>query len=112
MQGFLGYVVKIVVMLDCLLLARRIGFRWRATRAPRRVAVRMGGADRPAFSVPAHPVACKAINSGGPEAAPPAGRKPRAFCIPSAFDTPGYYEAARCYSSAATVSESLWPPRR
>src|SRR5688500_10296048 len=42
--------------------ARRIGQRWRATRAPSSVSIRMGRAKRSALSA-AHPVLRKALNS-------------------------------------------------
>ena len=43
--------------------ARRIGQRWRATRAPAQVSIRMGRARRSALCFAAHPVLGKAINS-------------------------------------------------
>src|SRR5690349_10901297 len=49
-------------VLESVTPARRIGQRWRATRAPSPVSIRMGRAKRSALSV-AHPVLRKAINS-------------------------------------------------
>jgi len=49
-------------VLESLAPARRIGQRWRATRAPWSVSIRMGRAKCSALSA-AHPVLRKAINS-------------------------------------------------
>jgi len=49
-------------VLESLAPARRIGQRWRATRAPSPVSIRMGRATRSALFV-VHPVLGKAINS-------------------------------------------------
>ena len=52
-----GFVLELTVP------ARRIGQRWRATRAPAQVSIRMGRATRSALCFAAHPVLGKAINS-------------------------------------------------